>query len=199
VLSYPDAYEVGISNPGLQILYELVNDRTPAAAERAYCPLPDMAGLMRDRGVRLWSLESSEPVADCDLWGFTLPHELAATNVLEMLDLAGVPLHAAERGEGDPIVVGGGARGRQPVAAGAFFDAFFIGEVEAQMTAIVEALGAPSRAARLAKLAAVPGLWLPHAAQPGPVERQVFTGFSRSAPRWSARWCRCSRPSTTAS
>ncbi|MBN2204333.1 MAG: TIGR03960 family B12-binding radical SAM protein [Thermoleophilia bacterium] len=182
VLSYPDAYEVGISNPGLQILYELVNDRTPAAAERAYCPLPDMADLMRARGVRLWSLESAEPVAACDLWGFTLPHELACTNVLEMLDLAGVPLHAAERGEGDPIVMGGGPAVADPWPLAAFFDAFFIGEVEGRMAAIVEALGAQTRAERLANLAAVPGVWLPHAAQAGPVERQVFTDFACTPP-----------------
>ncbi len=182
VLSYPDAYEVGISNPGLQILYELVNDRTPAVAERAYCPMPDMADLMRERGVRLWSLESSAPVAECDLWGFTLPHELAATNVLEMLDLAGVPLHAVERGAGDPIVMGGGPAVANPWPLAAFFDAFFIGEVEGRMAAIVEALGAPSRAERLVGLGAVPGVWLPGAAQSGPVQRQVFTGFATTAP-----------------
>ncbi len=182
VLSYPDAYEVGISNPGLQILYELVNDRTPAVAERAYCPMPDMADLMRERGVRLWSLESSAPVAECDLWGFTLPHELAATNVLEMLDLAGVPLRAVERGAGDPIVMGGGPAVANPWPLAAFFDAFFIGEVEGRMAAIVEALGAPSRTERLAGLGAVPGVWLPGGAQSLPVERQVFTEFATTAP-----------------
>jgi radical SAM family uncharacterized protein len=182
VLSYPDAYEVGISNPGLQILYELVNDRTPAAAERAYCPMPDMGDLMREHRVPLWSLESSEPVAECDLWGFTLPHELAATNVLEMLDLAGVPLHADERGEGDPIVMGGGPAVANPWPLAAFFDAFFIGEVEGRMAAIVEALGAPTRAARLAALAAVPGIWLPHGPRSAAVERQVFMGFSSTPP-----------------
>ena len=92
MLSYPDVYEIGISNPGLQILYSVLNDETPAVAERAYCPWPDMAGLMRAAGERLWTLESMEPVAGCDLWGFTLPHELTYTNVLEMLDLADVPL-----------------------------------------------------------------------------------------------------------
>ncbi len=182
VLSYPDAYEVGISNPGLQILYELVNDRTSAVAERAYCPMPDMADLMRERGVRLWSLESSTPVAECDLWGFTVPHELAATNVLEMLDLAGVPLRAVERGDGDPIVMGGGPAVANPWPLAAFFDAFFIGEVEGRMGAIVEALGAPSRAERLAGLGAVPGVWLPGGAQSLPVERQVFTEFATTAP-----------------
>ena len=73
------------------------------AVRRAYCPWPDRAAFMRAHGVPLWTLETMAPVADCDLWGFTLPHELTYTNVLEMLDLAGVPLHAAERGEGRPI------------------------------------------------------------------------------------------------
>ena len=91
VLSYPDVYEIGVSNPALQILYSFINDATPAVAERAYCPWPDMAGQMRGRNVPLWTLETERPVASCDLWGFTLPHELTYTNVLEMLDLAGVP------------------------------------------------------------------------------------------------------------
>ena len=102
VLSYPDAYEVGISNPGLQILYSWLYERTPAAVERAYCPWPDLAALMRERRVPLWTLESFAPVRECDLWGFTLQHELTYTNVLEMLDLAGVPLLAAGRGPDDP-------------------------------------------------------------------------------------------------
>jgi len=181
VLSYPDVYEIGISNPGLQILYSVLNDDTPAAAERAYCPWPDMAGLMRAAGERLWTLESMEPVDGCDLWGFTLPHELTYTNVLEMLDLAGVPLRAAERGEEDPIVLGGGPAVADPWPLAPFFDAFFIGEVEHRLAAIVEALEAPGRSARLSALAEVPGVWMPGRTE-GPVRRQVFTAFSSTPP-----------------
>ena len=180
VLSYPDVYEIGISNPALQILYAHINDETPASAERAYCPWPDMAGLMRASRVPLWTLEEARPVRECDLWGFTLPHELTYTNVLEMLDLAGVPLHAAERGDADPIVLGGGPAVADPWPLAPFFDAFFIGEVEHRLDQIVAALDAPSRARRLALLGAVPGVWLPGA--PGPAQRQVFTGFSSSPP-----------------
>jgi len=181
VLSYPDVYEIGISNPGLQILYAHLNDATAAAAERAYCPWPDMAALMRAHEVPLWTLETMAPVAGCDLWGFTLPHELTYTNVLEMLDLAGVPLHAAERGEGRPIVLGGGPAVPNPWPLAPFFDAFFIGEVEHRLDEIVEALAAPSRARRLQALAAVPGMWLPGVSE-RPAERQVFTAFSSAPP-----------------
>ena len=181
VLSYPDVYEIGISNPALQILYAHLNDATPAAAERAYCPWPDMAALMRADDVPLWTLETMEPVAGCDLWGFTLPHELTYTNVLEMLELAGLPLHTAERGEGHPIVLGGGPAVANPWPLAPFFEAFFIGEVEHRLDEIVEALAAPSRALRLRALAVVPGMWLPGVSE-RPAKRQVFTTFSSTPP-----------------
>ena len=181
VLSYPDVYEIGISNPALQILYTYLNDATPAAAERAYCPWPDMAGLMRAGGVPLWTLETMAPVAGCDLWGFTLPHELTYTNVLEMLALAGVPLHAEDRGEHDPILLGGGPAVANPWPLAPYFEAFFIGEVEHRLDAIVEALQEPTRARRLTALAAVPGVWLPGVSR-GPAARQVFMGFSSTPP-----------------
>ena len=197
VLSYPDVYEIGIANSGLQILYAGLNDATPAAAERAYCPWPDMATLMRARGVPLWSLESGAPVHEAALWGFTLQHELTYTNILEMLDLAGVPLHVAERGEADPIVLGGGPGTANPLPLAPFFDAFFVGEAEGRLAEIVAALEAPTRAQRLGRLGAVPGVWLPHAsggravatgksgatmAGNGRVERQVFMGFAHTSP-----------------
>lgn len=185
VLSYPDVYEVGMANQALQILYAALNDDTPAAAERAFCPWPDMASLMRERGVPLWTLETSEPVATCDLWGITLPHELTFTNVLEMLDVAGVSLRAAERGEQEPLVLGGGPAVANPWPLAAFFDAFFVGEVEGRVAELVEALGAPTRAARLAELGRIAGVWVPP--RPGeqlgsPARRQVFTEFSRAMP-----------------
>ncbi len=181
MLSYPDVYEIGVSNPALQILYSHLNDATPAFAERAYCPWPDMADLMRAAGVPLWTLETFSPVAGCDLWGFTLPHELCYANVLEMLDLAGVPLRAAERDGENPIVLGGGPAVANPWPVAPFFDAFFIGEAEHRLDAIVGALEAGGREARLEALAAVPGVWLPGRDR-GPARRQVFTGFSASQP-----------------
>lgn len=174
-------YEIGISNPALQILYTHLNDATPAAAERAYCPWPDMATEMRSSGVPLWTLETLTRVAECDLWGFTLPHELTFTNVLEMLDLAGVPLRAGERADTDPIVLGGGPAVADPWPLAAFFDAFFVGEVEDRLDAIVAALAAGSRGERLSRLAAVPGVWAPGLSE-GPAVRQVFMGFSSTPP-----------------
>jgi radical SAM family uncharacterized protein len=169
VLSYPDVYEVGISNPGLQILYTQLADATPARVERAYCPWPDLAALMRARGVPLWTLESFSPVREADLWGFTLQHELTYTNVLEMLDLAGVPLRARDRRADDPIVLGGGPGTANPRPVAPFCDAFFVGEAEGRLDEIVAARGAgggaagppPPRAQRLARLAQVPGVWVP--------------------------------------
>jgi radical SAM superfamily enzyme YgiQ (UPF0313 family) len=136
---------------------------------------------MRTAGVPLWTLESFAPVSECDLWGFTLPHELCYTNVLEMLDLAGVPLHAAERDGEDPIVLGGGPAVANPWPLAPFFDAFFIGEAEDQLGAIVAAMGQDGREARLRALAAVPGIWVPGRSA-GPAERQIFMGFSASQP-----------------
>ena len=90
-LCYPDAYEVGISNQALQILYDQVNRRPAVAAERAYCPWPDMADAMRQEGIPLFTLESWRPVREADLLGITLQAELTYSNVLEVLDLAGYP------------------------------------------------------------------------------------------------------------
>jgi radical SAM family uncharacterized protein len=184
VLSYPDAYEIGISNPALQILYTHLNDVTDVAAERAYCPWPDMADLMRREGLTLWTLESGRPVNEAAVWGFTLPHELAFTNVLEMLDLAGVPLLSAERREEDPVVLGGGPAAANPLPLAAFFDAFFVGEAEAHLDALAAAAAGADRRDRLRLLSEVPGVWMPRAPVSGasPVRRQVFGGFSVSPP-----------------
>jgi len=181
VLSYPDVYEIGISNPALQLLYAAVDEMTGAAAERAYCPWPDMASLMREQGLPLWALESGRPVREASLWGITLPHELTYTNVLEMIDLAGLPLRAGARDEGDPIVVGGGPAVAAPGPLVPFLDAFFVGEAEGRLTELVSALEEPTRGERLAALAAVPGVWVP-GREAETVTRQVFTGFSASRP-----------------
>ena len=106
VLSYPDVYEIGTANQAVQLLYSLVNSKTGCWAERAYCPWPDMSELMRQEGVPLFSLESWLPVSEADIWGITLQHELSYTNILEMLDLAGVPLKWEDRKQDDPLEIG---------------------------------------------------------------------------------------------
>jgi radical SAM family uncharacterized protein/radical SAM-linked protein len=135
---YPDAYEVGMSHTGTQILYHIVNRRPEWLMERAYAPWPDMEREMRQRGIPLFSLESKRPARDFDAIGFTLQSELTYTNILTMLDLAGVPLRAADRGAGDPIILAGGPCASNPEPLAAFVDAFLIGDAE---DAIHEILG----------------------------------------------------------
>src|SRR6478752_10337909 len=156
-LCYPDAYEIGISNQALQILYRQVNARPAMAAERVYCPWPDMADAMRREGLPLFTLETWRPVHEVDLLGITLQAELTYSNVLEVLDLAGIPLRAADRGEGDPIVVAGGPSASNPAPLAPFFDAVFMGESERAFDAVLDVIASvPGRAARLAALALLP-------------------------------------------
>jgi len=180
VWSYPDAYEIGISNQALQILYSMVNERTGAWAERAYCPWPDMADAMRRADVPLFSLESWRPVRDCDLWGITLQHELCYSNVLEMLDLARVPLRAADRTEDDPIVMGGGPCASNPEPLAPFFDCFLIGEGEDLLVQVVEIFERlPDRRKRLLALSRIPNVYVP-ALGSHLVDRAVYDSFDIS-------------------
>ena len=119
---YPDTYELGQANQALRILVNAVNARENMVAERAFVPAADFADIMREHEVPLFSIESCAPVAEFDALGITLPHELAATNVLEALDLAGIPLHAADRGEGDIFVFAGGPCAFNPEPYAPFFD-----------------------------------------------------------------------------
>ncbi len=130
---YPDTYELGQANQAVRILVNAVNATEGMGAERAFLPAVDMADLMRDAGVPLFSLESCAPVAEFDAVGITLPHELAATNILETLDLAGIPLHSDERAEGDPIVLAGGPCAYNPEPYAPFFDVILVGEGEEQL------------------------------------------------------------------
>lgn len=178
VWSYPDAYEIGISNQALQILYTMVNDRTGAWAERCYCPWPDMADAMRSNNIPLFSLESWRPVRDCDLWGITLQHELCYSNILEMIDLAGVPIHAVERGEDDPIIIGGGPCASNPAPVAPFFDCFLIGESEARVVEIVTIMEQfTTRAGRMQALRKLDCIYVP-ADGMHPVSREVYTDFA---------------------
>ena len=134
---YPDTYELGQANQAVRILVNAVNAMGGMGAERAFLPAVDMADLMREEGVPLFSLESCRPVADFDVVGITLPHELAATNVLETLDLAGIPLRTADRAEGDPIVLAGGPCAYNPEPYAPFFDVILVGEGEEQLPEVL--------------------------------------------------------------
>jgi len=129
-LAYPDVYEVGMSNMALMILYDLLNSQEGVLAERAYAPWVDMEQAMRDAGVSLYSLETRHPLAGFDIIGFTLPYELNYTNVLNILDLAQIPVLASERNAQHPLVIGGGSGTYNPEPLADFFDLFVIGEGE---------------------------------------------------------------------
>ena len=165
-LVFPDIYDIGISNLGLQILYDLVNQRPDALAERAYAPWVDMEGLMRSNGIPLYSLESKHPLADFDILGFSLPYETLYTNTLNLLDLAGIPLRAADRGASDPLIIAGGHACFNPEPMYAFIDAFVIGEGEEVLLEIIDTHQRAKRAgltreAMLLELAGIPGVYVP--------------------------------------
>jgi len=165
-LCFPDVYDIGMSNMGLGILYDILNRIDDVACERAYAPWEDMEAEIRRTGVALWSLESRRPLRDFDVVGFTFQYEMTYTNVLNMLELGGIPVRAEERAEDDPIVIAGGSGCFNPEPMAAFIDAFFLGEGE---EAAVELAGVVrewkrsrgSRAERLRSLLSIQGVYVP--------------------------------------
>jgi len=160
-LVYPDVYEVGMSHLGLQILYHVLNSHPDFLAERAFSPWPDMEAELRSRGLPLTSLESRTPLREFDVVGITLPYELTYSNVLNVLDIAGIPIRAAERGENDPLVIGGGPGAVNPEPMAEFFDGILVGEGEEAIVEIAEAATAPRRAEKLERLAEIAGVYVP--------------------------------------
>ncbi len=165
-LAYPDAYDIGMSNMGLGILYDILNREEDVACERTFAPWEDMEAEMRAEGIGLWSLETRHPVRDFDVFGFTLQYEMTYTNVLNMLDLAGIPVWARDRREGDPIVICGGSGSFNPEPLSSFVDAFFLGEGEEAVIELVDRIrewkrrGVP-RQERLRDLLGMPGVYVP--------------------------------------
>jgi len=171
VLAYPEVYEIGASHLGLQILYHLLNAHRGCVAERVYLPGRDAVGVLRTAGRPLCSLESRTPLADFDILGITLPYELCYTNILCLLDLAGLPRRAAERSEEHPVVLGGGACACNPEPMAEFFDAILLGDGEEALPEICRAVGEARRqgVARpelLARLARIQGVYVPSFFQP---------------------------------
>ena len=165
-LSYPDLYEIGMSNMALPILYHMLNSQPGVLAERVFAPWPDMAQAITEAGIPLLSLESGRPLKDFDAIGFTLGYELTYTNVLNILHLAGLPVLAAERDESCPLVIAGGSCMLNPEPMADFIDAFIIGEAEEVVPKIADCLR-QSKAAKASKkelllaLAAIPGIYIP--------------------------------------
>jgi radical SAM family uncharacterized protein len=168
LLAYPDTYEVGLPNQGLQILYEILNERPDAVAERTYAPWVDLEALMRRHGVPLFSVDTHRPASAFDVLAFNLSAELVYTNLLNMVDLAGVPVRAAERGAHHPLVAVGGHCTYNPEPLADFVDLVVLGDGEEVVGEITEVLaawkadrGADARGAVLRALAEVPGVYVP--------------------------------------
>ncbi len=163
---FPDIYEVGMSHLGMKILYSLLNRMEGVWCERVFAPWTDMEALMRERGIPLYALESGDPVADFDIIGFTLQYELSYSNVLNMLDLAGVPLLARDRQGLSQLVVAGGPCACNPEPLADFVDLFFLGEGEEVDCELVELYRehkrrGSTRAEFLRAAAQIPGVYVP--------------------------------------
>jgi len=165
-LAFPDVYEVGMSHLGSLILYEVLNGRGDVGCERVYAPWPDMEDLLRRKGWPLFTLESFSALGEFDIVGFSLQYELSYTNVLAMLDLAGIPLRASQRTPVHPLVIAGGPCAMAPEPLADFVDAFALGDGEEMVLDIVDAYkewkrAGGSREALLRALAAVDGVYVP--------------------------------------
>ncbi len=185
LLAFPDAYEIGMSHTGMRALYAALGRDGRAYADLVFAPWPDAEERLRAEGLPLFGLQSRRPARRFDVLGFSLGYELGYANVLTMLDLAGLPLRAAERGEGDPLVIAGGACAANPAVLGAFIDVFFPGDGEEVVRDVAAAVrdgkaAGEGRAALLRRLAAVPGAWTAGAA--GPVRPRRLADLDRFEP-----------------
>lgn len=192
-LTFPDAYSIGMSHHGLQVLYTLMNARDDWACERAFTPLPDMEAALRCAGLPLYSLETFTPLADFDVLGFSLQYEMGYANVLTMLDLAGIPLRSIDRALEHPLVIAGGPCAQNPEPLAPFVDLFVTGDGEPSLPAICDAWlegrearlasgqrGPLAREELLADLAArIPYAYVPRFYQPEYDEAGVFRGLRR--------------------
>ncbi|MCP4376816.1 MAG: B12-binding domain-containing radical SAM protein, partial [bacterium] len=137
-LAFPDAYTIGISHLGSQVLYNVLNNMPAVACDRTYCPAPAAEAVLRNAEVPLFGWESRAAVGDFDIIGFSLAYEMCATNMLTMLDLAGVPLLAEDRNETHPLIVGGDSMADTPESLADFVDLFVTGDGEVPLAQIVE-------------------------------------------------------------
>lgn len=209
-MAFPDVYEIGMSNLGMMILYDMFNKREDVWCERLFSPWTDLDRILREEKIPLFALESQDPVKDFDFLGITLGYEMCYTNVLQLLDLSGIPLKAEERGTEFPVVIGGGACAYNPEPLAPFFDLFYIGEGETSYDALFDAYKANkaeggSKEDFLLKAAQIPGIYVPafyHAAYredgtiasftpnrpgvPEKVEKQLITSMEEEYDRLEA-------------
>ena len=165
-MCFPDVYDIGMSHLGIQILYDMFNRREDTYCERVYSPWVDLDKVMREKNIPLFALESQDPVKNFDFLGITLQYEMCYTNVLQILDLSHIPLHAADRKEDDPLVIGGGPCAYNPEPLADFFDLFYIGEGETAYDRLLDLYKeykqkGKGRKAFLEQAALVPGIYVP--------------------------------------
>src|SRR5262245_49876781 len=167
LLIYPDTYELGLPNQGLQILYEILNERADSLAERAYAPWTDMDASLRTHRLPLFSVDTHRPATDFDVLAFNLSAELVYTNLLNCVDLAGVPVRNEDRTPDHPIVIAGGHCAYNPEPLAEYVDAFVIGDGEEVISEVAATIGAwksggrASRDAVLHELATIEGVYVP--------------------------------------
>ena len=165
-MCFPDVYEIGMSHLGIQILYDMLNRRDDIYCERVYSPWTDLHAVMKEQNIPLFAVESQDPVKEFDFLGITLQYEMCYTNIMQVLDLSGIPFYAKERGESDPIVIGGGPCSYNPEPLADFFDLFYIGEGETVYFDLIDrykenrAKGG-SRREFLEMAAEIPGIYVP--------------------------------------
>ena len=165
-MCFPDVYEIGMSHLGIQILYDMFNRRDDVWCERVYSPWIDLDRVLREKHIPLFALESQDPIKDFDFLGITLQYEMCYTNILQILELSGIPLDASERGEDCPIVIGGGPCAYNPEPIAEFFDLFYIGEGETVYDPLLDLYkeckqSGASRQEFLRRAAHIPGIYVP--------------------------------------
>ena len=165
-MCFPDVYDIGMSHLGIQILYDMFNRREDTYCERVYSPWTDLDKIMREENIPLFALESQDPVKDIDFLGITIQYEMCYTNILQILDLSHIPLHANERTWEHPIVIGGGPCAYNPEPIAEFFDMFYIGEGEVVYDRLLDTYKeckkhGDSRAQFLKLAAQIPGIYVP--------------------------------------
>ena len=165
-ICFPDVYEIGMSHLGIQILYDMFNQREDVYCERVYSPWPDLHEILKEQKIPLFALESQEPVKDFDFLGITIQYEMCYTNILQILDLSQIPMIAKMRTREHPFVIGGGPCVYNPEPLADFFDLFYIGEGETVYDLLFDTYKAwkasgKSRREFLSEAAKIPGIYVP--------------------------------------
>ncbi len=191
-MCFPDVYEIGMSHLGIQIIYDMLNLREDIYCERVYSPWTDLDKILRRENIPLFALESQQPVKDFDFLGITLQYEMCYTNILQVLDLSGITLLAADREEGEPFVIGGGPCAYNPEPIADFFDMFYIGEGETVYYELMDKYkewkaSGQDRASFLKMAAKLPGIYVPRFYQPVYNNDGTLADFKPLVPEAPAR------------